>query len=160
MTELLHKCLTKATTAEGNQMKRGPNWIFSRRAILKIFDDHLECGDWHIDYENITDAVLYSIRQMVFIPGYILKVETEDKTYHFGLNWGNYWRRDLPFPARREKAKIKHSLFSATLRIVLAAYIAYLLFQWFSTRIEHNQNEDNAHSLLPERYTKVIPQRP
>jgi hypothetical protein len=87
MSELLHKCMTKATTAEGDQRKYGPNWVISRRGSLKIFDDRLECGDWRIDYTEIKDAVLCSFRSFFLrIPGYILTVETNDRTYHFGLN--------------------------------------------------------------------------
>lgn len=93
MPELLHNCMTKATTKEGDQRKYGPNWLLSHRGRLKVFDDHLECGNWHINYTDIKSAVLCSFRTTFLrIPVYILSVETADRTYHFGLNgWGRFW---------------------------------------------------------------------
>ncbi len=136
MTELLHKCMTKATTAEGDQRKYGPNWVVSRRGSLKIFDDRLECGDWRIDYTEIKDAVLCSVRSFFLrIPGYILTVETNDRTYHFGLNgWGPFWKGNLPFETRREKGKLGFTWFSIIVRLILFGYIGYLLWQWFTYR--------------------------
>lgn len=128
----LHKCMTKATTAEGDQMQYGPNWVLSRRAILKVFPDRLECGNWTIPYANISDAVLYSIRSTLFIPGYVLKVQTPDKTYHFGLNWGRFWTRELPFPVSREQGKLGYSKYSLLVRIGLLGSVGYLLWTWAS----------------------------
>jgi len=128
----IHKCLTKATTAEGEQRKSGPNWITARRGSLKVFDDRLECGDWRIEYSEITGAVLYSFRSFFLrIPGYILTVETDAKTYHFGLNgWGKFWKGDLPFDVAREKGQLGFTWFSIVVRLILLSYIVYLLWQW------------------------------
>ncbi len=128
MSNLLHKCMTKATTAEGDQRRYGPNWVMSRRGSLKIFDDHLECGDWRIDYSEITNAVLCSFRSFfIRIPGYVLTVETQNRTFHFGLNgWGQFWKGDLPFPALREKGKLGFTWFSIAVRLILVGYIAYI----------------------------------
>jgi hypothetical protein len=136
MPELLHKCMTKATTAEGDQRCHGPNWLLSRRGILRVFDDHLECGDWQIEYPEITNAVLYSFRSLFLrIPGYILTVESLDRTYHFGLNgWGRFWKDELPFHAKREKGKLGFTWFSIALRVVLVGYIAYCAWRWMASR--------------------------
>ena len=87
---LLHKCMTKATTAEGNALRHSENWLVSRRATLQVWSDRLVCGDWIIPYSIIVEAVLVSTRQML-IPCYILRVRTADRTYQFGLNPGRYW---------------------------------------------------------------------
>jgi len=128
--------MTKATTAEGDQRKYGPNWVTSRRASLKVFEDHLECGDWRINYAEIRHAVLCSFRSVFLrIPGYILTVETADRTYHFGLNGsGQFWKGDLPFEAKREKGKLVFTWFSVAVRVMLAGYIGYLLWRWITTR--------------------------
>lgn len=86
----IYKCMTKATTAEGDQVRYGPNWVTARRAILNVFSDRLECGDWKIEYKEIKDSVLYSIKTNLIIPGYVLKVATTERTYHFGLNAGSF----------------------------------------------------------------------
>ena len=131
---LLHTCMTKATTAEGDQMRHGPNWVLSRRARLKIFDDHLACGDWTIDYGDIQSTTLFSIRSNFIIPGYVLRVETEAKAFHFGLNPGRFWKGDLPFPVSREKGKLGYSVFSLLVRLLLVGYLTYRLILWVTTR--------------------------
>ncbi len=130
--ELLYKCMVKATTAEGDQRKYGPNWAFSRRGSLKVFDDRLECGDWQIAFCDLENAVLYSFRSFFFrLPGYILTVEANDKTYHFGLNgWGGFWKGQLPFEVKREKGKLQFSWFSIAVRTVLVGYLGYALWLW------------------------------
>ena len=136
MSEPLHKCMTKATTAEGDQRKYGPNWITSRRGSLKVFDDRLECGDWRIEYTEIKNADLYSFRSFFLrIPGYILTVDTDDRTYHFGLNgWGRFWKNELPFEAKREKGKLGLTWFSIVVRLILVGYIGYIAWRWIASR--------------------------
>jgi hypothetical protein len=84
MENLLHKCMTKATTAEGDQMKFGPNWVVAKRGMLKVFEDRIECGQWIIPNKEIKEATMYSIRSNFIIPGFVLKLLTEEKAYHFG----------------------------------------------------------------------------
>ena len=128
MDEPLHTCMTKATAAEGDQMERNPHWIVAKRARLKVFADRLECGKWIIRNEDITEATLYSVRSLFFIPGYVLKIMTEDKCYHFGLNWGSFWRGDLPFAVAREKGAVGYSAFSIVVRAVLLVWALYYLW--------------------------------
>ena len=129
MPTLLHKCLTKATAADGDQMHCGPNWILARRSTLEVYDDHLRCRDWRIDYADIQDATLFSIRANWFIPGYVLRVTTPARTYHFGLNWGRFWKGPLPFAARCEQGRLGYSMFSILTRAVLLACIAYYVWR-------------------------------
>jgi hypothetical protein len=130
MTNPLYSCMAKASSAVGDQLKYGPNWMLARRARLLVFNDRLECGDWRIENTEIKNAVLYSVRQSFVIPGYILKVETENKTYHFGLNYGSFWKGDLPFSVQRENGRLAYSPFSIVLRIAALAYLGYLLWQY------------------------------
>ena len=119
--------MTKATTAEGDQIRFGPNWVTARRGSLKVFQNHLECGDWKIGYVEIKESVLYSVRTNFVIPGYVLKVATENKTYHFGLNYGRFWKGTLPFEVQREKGKMNYSPFSIAVRVLLYGALAYWL---------------------------------
>jgi hypothetical protein len=132
MSELIHQCMTKAVFAEGAQLKHGPNWILARRGRLKIFEDHLECGNWTIEYRDIKNATLYSVRQYIIVipvPGYVLKIETEDKAYHFGLNPNRYWKNELPFPVERQKGRLRFSLFSIAVRLIVLGYVVYFLWR-------------------------------
>ena len=132
MNALLYQCMTKATTAEGDQRKLGLSWAFSRRAQLKVYEHCLVCGDWTILHDQIRDAALYSVRSTLFIPGYILRIQTDQKTYHFGLNRGRFWQGELPFPVRREKAKLRYSAVSLFARCFLVVYGLLLLWRWLN----------------------------
>lgn len=126
MSHLLHRCMTKATTAEGDDIRRSLNWVLSRRGLLKVFDDNLECGDWSIAYTEIDDAVLFRTRQML-IRCYVLRIKTRGTVYQFGLNPGRYWSGELPFPVSRESAVLGYSWYSIIIRVVAIAALIYLL---------------------------------
>ena len=132
MSEPLHKCMTKATTAEGDQVRYSPNWIVARRAILKIFDDRIECGDWTIPLSKISDAVLVTFRGNFFLEAHLLRIDTAEKTYHFGLNAGEFWKGELPFEVKRERRKLAYSWFRIIFRIILLCTLGYLLWEWLA----------------------------
>ena len=122
--------MTKATTAEGENLRYSLNWVVSRRAILKVMPDALVCGDWRIPYDQIDDAILFSI--WTLYPGFLLRVRSGETVYQFGLNWNPFWKKELPFPVSREKGKLKYSTFSIIARIALLGYVAYILWKHMS----------------------------
>ena len=131
MSELIHQCRTKGVIAEGDQLKHGPNWVLARRGKLKIYQDRIECGNWRIEYGDIKNATLYSVRQYLIVipvPCYVLKIETEEKTYYFGLNPSKYWKNELPFPVERQKGRLGFSWFSIVIRLFVLGYVVYLLW--------------------------------
>ena len=131
MTQPIHICMTKAIIADGDQLETGPQWITSRRAKLRLFDDHLVCGDWNVRYDDIGEAVLASFRSPILrIPGYILSARTNTHTYHFGLNGWRYWNGELPFPVTRRKTRLRMSWISIAARAIIIGYIVYVVFQW------------------------------
>ena len=127
MSELLHRCLTKATTAEGDHLRHSLSWVTARRAYLMVFEDRLECRDWVIACGDIEEAVLFSVFAFP-LPGHVLRVRALSKTYQFGLNRNRFWKGDLPFPVTREKGRLGYSSFSAIARLVLLAAILYWLW--------------------------------
>ena len=134
MEQPLHTCITKAVIANGDQLRTGPKWITSRRGRLKLYKDRLECGDWAIRYEDIREAVLSSFRSPILrIPGYVLTVRTDTEKYHFGLNGWRYWQSNLPFPVKRQQAKLKMSPISILARAVLIGYVIYVGWSWVSS---------------------------
>ncbi len=135
MSKLLHKCWTKAVVADGDQRKYGPNWVTSRRTVLRVYEDYLECGNWRIDYMDMSSATLFLFRTSILrIPGYVLTVETPDRTYHFGLNgWGKFWSGELPFETKRESGRLGFTWFSIVVRLILVGYAGYLAWRWMSS---------------------------
>ncbi len=135
MDQPLHSCMTKAVIADGDQLRTGPKWITSRRGRLKVYSDRLECGDWTIRYDDISEAVLSSFRSPILrIPGYVLAVRTHNDTYHFGLNGWRYWKGDLPFPVTRQQTRLKMSSISILARAVLIGYTVYFVWRWTASR--------------------------
>jgi hypothetical protein len=130
MRKILHQYMAKATTAEGDDIRYSHNWVMSRRGILRVTTEGLECGNWYISYSDIQEAVLFSTRQM-FIPGYVLRVRTNSQIYQFGLNPGAFWKGDLPFPVQRERIRLKYSPFSILVRLLWLAAMAYFIWRLF-----------------------------
>jgi hypothetical protein len=124
----LYRCMTKATQAEGEGVRHSLDWVFARRGILEVRPDALVCGDWVIPYSDIEESVLYSVRQTL-IPGFVLVVRARGHIYQFGLNWGRFWSRELPFPVRRERARLGHSWFSVAVRVILLGLVVYSLWR-------------------------------
>jgi hypothetical protein len=120
--------MTKATTAEGDELRYSPNWVVSRRAILKVMDDSLVCGNWTIPYSELKGAILYRV-WATYMPCYILKVTTGEKSYQFGLNPRKFWKGELPFEVKREKAKLQYSNFSIVLRGMALIFIIKGIFE-------------------------------
>ena len=133
MTHPIHSCMTKAIIADGDQLETGPQWITSRRAILRLYEDHLTCGDWNVRYDDIREAVVASFRSPILcIPGYILSARTDTHTYHFGLNGWRYWSDELPFPVTRVKTRLRMSWISIVARVILFGYIGYAVWRWLT----------------------------
>lgn len=92
--------------------------------MLNVFRDRLECGNWTIPYSAIEQAVLFETKQW-FIPCYILKIQTADSAFQFGLNPGKFWGGDLPFEVERQKGRLKYSAYSIAIRVVLVVGIIW-----------------------------------
>lgn len=116
----LYRCMTKATKNEKGHPRYSSNWIVARRALFTVFEDCVKCGDWIIAVSDIQEAIIYKTRQM-FIPVNILELTTTNETFQFGFNpWANPFRF-LKINYKVEYVKLKMSLFSLILRIVLIA---------------------------------------
>jgi len=132
MSQLLHKCTTKATTLEGDGLRCSFDWGVSRRGgSLEVLDDALKCGNWRIPYDTIDESVLLSMRQML-IPCYILRVAVGGTVYEFGLKSSSYWKGELPFPVVRERMRRPFSSWSVfAVYGVLLAYFIYVAWKRF-----------------------------
>jgi hypothetical protein len=123
----LYKCWVKATDCETGAPRHSYNWLASRRGWLKVFTDHLECGDWSIPASDVKSATLYELRYGFLPGGSVLVIDTAARTYQFGINpWIRVGDR-LPFPFNRERAKLGYSPFSLAVRIALILYVIFFL---------------------------------
>lgn len=131
MADMIYRCWTKATTREQGNPRHSANWIVSRRGWFRIFPDRVECGDWVLPVTDIERAMLYRGRQL-WTTVRVLELQTKTLTYQFGFNPWVAVESHLPFPFSGEKVRLKHSIFSLVVRLVLIACLAFLLWQWLS----------------------------
>lgn len=130
MTAPIYKCWTKATNKEGGTLRRSHNWITSRRAWFKIFTDRIECGNWNIPFEEIQEVVVYRGKQML-IPVTLLQIEAFGQSYQFGFNpWTNPIKY-LSVPYREKRVRIKYSVISIAVRVIIASYLIYFIWRKF-----------------------------
>jgi hypothetical protein len=122
--------MTKATTAEGEELRHSLSWVMARRAILKVTPSALICGDWEIPYDQIDEAVLFSIWDT--FPGFVLRVRANGMIYQFGVNWNPFWKKELPFPVSREKGELGYSAFSISIRLAVFGYAIYWIWKHIS----------------------------
>lgn len=125
-----YKCFCKATNREDKEPRLSHNWVAAKRGMFKVFEDRVECGDWSIPYSDIESAHLYKAKQM-FMPVNVLKLVTRSGNYQFGFNpWANPFKH-LGVEFETSKIKLKHSVYSIVVRLVLIAYLGYWVWeQW------------------------------
>ncbi len=123
-SEPVYKCWTKATDREPGPPRYSANWITSRRAWLQVFPDRLECGDWRIPATTVQAAILYKVGL-----AQVLVLNTQERTYQFGLNPWVRLAEHLPFAYTKERTTMRYSWFSIALRIGVGAYLLYLVLR-------------------------------
>ena len=119
-----YKCWCKATDREDNEPRYSANWVTSKRAWFKIFDNRVECGSWTIKFSDVTFAHVYRTKQM-FIPCCVLQLKTTEGNYQFGFNPWATPIKHLDLELSESDIKLKYSKFSIAARIFLIVYIIY-----------------------------------
>lgn len=115
-------------------VKSGIGWVFARRRNLILTDKRLTCGDWDIPSKEIREATLLRINSF-FARAYILKVSTNDgKHFQFGLQYNPKWETQSQFSFSTEDSKIKMSVFSVCLRILILIWIIWYFIQQFNKK--------------------------
>lgn len=122
---------TKATTHEGGVPRRSRHWIAARRAWFTILPDRIKCGNWDIPVAAVEKAVLYT-GQQYFVPVSVLEVQTADGKYQFGFNPWVRIAEHLPFEVESQAVRFRYSAFSLTVRALLLAYLAFVLWRWLA----------------------------
>jgi len=81
----------------------GPEWVTSKRCLLKVSVDALTAAAVTIPFEMIRRAHIRIVPSALRFMACILTIETDETTHHFGLTYSRFWRGDLPFEVTREK---------------------------------------------------------
>ena len=109
---------------EDNEPSYSPKWITAKRAMFKVFDEHIDCGSWKINYSDIKSVTLYKTSQML-IPVNVLHIISNNGSYQFGFHpWAKPFSY-LPIGYETKKVKLKMSPFSLIIRIAAIGYLGY-----------------------------------
>lgn len=124
--QILATDASKGTLTKGNQdVKRGLHWAISQRAVIILTDKRIKSGKWNIPLDNIQKAQLVNVKT-IFGAGQILKLETKDmENFQFGMPSNAEWTRQKALPLTVELGKIKDTILSFIVRLILIAVVAY-----------------------------------
>ncbi len=112
-----------------SDVKRGLAWVTSQRAVVLLTDKRIKCRKWNIPLEEISSAKLIRINT-TFGPVQVLKVTTKNQDhFQFGMQLNDEWTDQKILSLNIEKGKLKYSLFSIAVRLILIGYIAYWIIE-------------------------------
>ena len=105
------------------------DWAVSRRCLLKISHDYIEVSGQKVLFSEISSASMRIVPSAFFLPGCILTIATRGgSTHHFGLRYGGFWRKELPFPTERSKATVPLLWLRRVLVIGVLAWLIWTMF--------------------------------
>jgi hypothetical protein len=130
-SQILAAGATKARKFDqASDVRYEAGWVTARRGALILTPEKLICGSWDIPLSTVTTATLLRIRSL-FAKALILKISTDKGDhYQFGLQYDPAWERQTILKLAIEDARLKYSLFSAILRIILFIWLIWLIIQW------------------------------
>jgi hypothetical protein len=120
--------MTKGTKREDSEPRYSQNWVFARRGSFSIYDEKIICGDWIILFKDIKKLIIYRTKQF-FMNVTVLHFITEKENYQFGFNpWAYPEKYLMKLKPEEEAVKLKYSLFSIILRIIIfVGLLVYLI---------------------------------
>jgi hypothetical protein len=121
---------SKGRMTKGNSdVKRDLGWVTSQRAVVLLTNKRLICGQWSIPLEDIFTSELVKINT-TFGPAQVLKITTnKQEHFQFGMQMNTEWTEQTVLPLSIEKGKIKFSLVSIVLRLILLGYLVYWIIE-------------------------------
>lgn len=118
-------------TTTNQDIQRGIDWVTSQRAVVMLTDKKIICGKWTIPLETISTVQLIKIHSL-FGNGQVLKIQTtDDKNYQFGMQLNPEWASQQTLPLTLEKGPVKNSAFSIIVRLIVAGYLIYWIYNHF-----------------------------
>ena len=114
-------------TQDDQAIQHGFHWVTSQRAVIMLTDKRIVCGKWTIPLDAITAAQLIK-----YGSAHVLKIQTKDgANYQFGMQVNPEWTNQHILPLLPEKERVKFSLYSIIMRLILLGYICYYLYSRF-----------------------------
>ena len=109
----------------------GVEWVTSQRVTFLMTSQKIYMGKWEIPLEQIKKAELLKFSSM-FAKGMLLKLATQQgKHYQVGMSYSVDIEQQQALPLKINDQKLKYSFLSIIARILLLAYLAYIVFKKF-----------------------------
>lgn len=118
-------------THSNEDITRGLHWVTSQRAVVLLTNKKIVCGKWVIPLDQIEEAQLLKIASFME-SGQVLKIKLKDgQHFQFGMQTNPDWTRQQVLPLVLEEGKLKYSAFSIAIRLFVAGYFLYWLYERF-----------------------------
>lgn len=108
---------------ESADVERGVKWVAARRAALLLTKQAIIHGNLTIPLQKIQNADIVQFNSFLS-KGMVLRISTADGQQHqFGMTYDESWLNQSVLKTTKSEEKIKSSLFSIIVRIILVVYI-------------------------------------
>lgn len=108
------------------EVTRGVNWALSKRGFFILSDKRIVFNGWEIDIKDIEKSELLKYRS-----GMVLKLKARNEVYYqFGLQYIRELLKQDCLDIEIIDEKVKYSLFSIIIRIVLVINIILLIVKF------------------------------
>ncbi|MEM7179601.1 MAG: hypothetical protein AAF518_01715 [Spirochaetota bacterium] len=109
----------------------GAEWVTSKRSIFLMTEQKIYIGKWEIPLEQITKAELLKFSSL-YGKGMLLKFTTQQgKYYQVGMSDSPELEQQTVLHVEIRTQKLKYSFLSIIARIVLLAYLVYIVWKKF-----------------------------
>lgn len=106
------------------RLRRGPGWILAYRTTFILTGTHIVCAPLEIPLDKITKAVLVRTKGRVS-QGHVLKVDTAERHYQFGLEFNPELEQQTVLPLSIEEGTVGLSVLSLMMFTFALAYTIY-----------------------------------
>lgn len=118
-------------TSKNKDIQRDVSWITAQRAVILLTDKNIVCGKWIIPLEDVRSAHLITFSSLFTGKGQVLKIQTKDEFYQFGMEYNPEWTNQSILPMTTEKGEVKYSTFSIILRVLIIGLLIYWIYEKF-----------------------------
>lgn len=98
-------------------------WTRAQRCTLEFKENGLTFLKNYLPYEEIENAMIHIYPSAFFFEYGILSITIVGKTHHFGIQYTDSWKADLPFAVERIYEETPFILFRRSLIILILIYI-------------------------------------
>ncbi len=125
----LYSCWCRGTDKETGEPRTSINWVLSRRAMFRVYDDRVECGDWIILFSDVKKAIAYKAKQWPRTANFI-HLETENRNFQFVFPFVGNPAKHMNLELTEQNVKLQQGPITIVLRLAVVSYLAYVAWNY------------------------------